>query len=898
METTSESARLSWKTHLLALAAYGLLALALTWPLALRLGSHVPGNGVDDPPLTWNLWWARHALLSQPGTPFACDVMFYPIGANLAFYTLTLLNGVLSLPLQAAGGLVAASNLILLSSFVLSGYGAFLLARYLLRSGRRQSGASEIGPAELWPAFVAGVVYAFASSKLGYAALGQWNIASSQWIPFYVLFVFRLRDEPGRWRNAVLAGLCLAFQAWAEMTYASFLLVWSALFAAAYLYRRGTGWNWGLLARLLAAGAVFAAAFSPHLAAMIPDLRAEGDFFVEGEGFAGVFSADLVGFGVPTQYHPLLGGLVDRFAFPHDVGQHLYVGAVLLALGGLACVVAWRRPEVRFWAASAGLFWLLTLGPSLRVNGHDTGVPLPFALLAKLPFFKGNRYPSRYSVLLMLSLAMLAAMGLAYLLRAMPRRTGKRTRLAALAPLALSGLFLFEHLSAPLPMTDLTVPAVYQAIAAEGGEGTLLDLPVAWRNGFRVLGTMDPVIMFEQYYQTVHGRRILAGNTSRNPELTFQYFADAPVINSLIALETGKTLPPAVVTADANLAPEVLRLLDVRWVIVRPEFGAGLVPYVEATMPVERAYADGEMVAYRVQLPPAPDRFAVTPADPLWRLVRAEGWGQPVQGEAWAQRREARLLLPLPGSRLVLRVYAPGEGQTLTPVVNGRALAPVTLAPGWGEVAFELPAGVAHAGLNDLRLRFSRLWPAGAAQLTSRQVGQTGDASPVGIAVQSAGWDLGGFDLGHIFVDGEDVSPNGRGYNLAVIDADTGVVQEVATFDTHGDPEASAALAAFVEGLPSGQIVAGAVADEASLRLTEEAVAALLRLGASGDLRERFRWGHAFVGVVDSPPGTAQEALGWLRPISLSVGDGLTEAQVAAALAEVRVEGSPPGAAP
>ncbi len=50
--------------HVLILLAYTLFALVLTWPVVTRLDSHVPGNGADDPPLTWNLWWVPHALLT------------------------------------------------------------------------------------------------------------------------------------------------------------------------------------------------------------------------------------------------------------------------------------------------------------------------------------------------------------------------------------------------------------------------------------------------------------------------------------------------------------------------------------------------------------------------------------------------------------------------------------------------------------------------------------------------------------------------------------------------------------------------------------------------------------------------------------------------------------------
>ncbi|NIO68904.1 MAG: hypothetical protein GTN71_07680, partial [Anaerolineae bacterium] len=91
-----------------------------------------PGDGGDDPALAWNLWWVKYALLDLGTNPFHCDYMFHPIGINLAFYTLTVLNALLSIPLQVTLGLVPASNVVLLSSFVLGGYGTFLLVRHLL----------------------------------------------------------------------------------------------------------------------------------------------------------------------------------------------------------------------------------------------------------------------------------------------------------------------------------------------------------------------------------------------------------------------------------------------------------------------------------------------------------------------------------------------------------------------------------------------------------------------------------------------------------------------------------------------------------------------------------------------------------------------------------------------
>ncbi len=891
-----------WRWHLSVLAAYTLLALLLTWPLLAHLGSHVPGNGADDPPLTWNLWWVRYALFDLGANPFDCNYLFYPLGINLSFYTLTVLNGLLSLPLQAVAGLVPASNLLLLSSFILSGYGAFLLAQHLLSRadtgpswrivpGRAAGGSAPQTPsaASLLPAFAAGLVYGFASSKMSYAALGQWNIASSQWIPFYVLFLFKTGEQPERWRYPLLAALFLLFQAYAELTYASFLILFTPLWAgwrAWRALRQGEAAQLPALGlRLVVIGLLFLIGLAPVLAMMVPDLLAEGDIFVEGAGFADVFSADLVGFLVPTQLHPVLGSLVERFQFHYGVGQHLFLGYGVLVLAALGVVTGWRRPGVRFWLLSALVFFLLTLGPSLQVNGHDTGIPLPFALVARLPFFKGNRYPSRYSVLLTLSLGMLVSYGLQSASRRIHLPRG-RGAFAGGAVVLAAGLLL-GHLSIPLPLSDMRVPEVYRVVVEEKpGDWTLLDLPVAWRNGFRVTGTQHPIIMFEQYYQTVHGKRLLAGNTSRNPPLKFQYFTQVPVINTLIALETGHQVDADVVERDRELAATVLRFFDIRAIIVHPaEAGPDVVPYVEKTMPVRRFAQEGATVGYWVDLPPWPEQWSASPGDELGRLSYAEGWGLPGEDTIWAQRRAVRLLVPLQGGQatMTFQAYAPAGGQRMWIEAGGWRSGEIDLEPEWQEVQVTLPL---ETGLNELWLHFSTVFPASGVQLAGRAIGTTRIEAPVNLAVQSAGLEVG--NLAHIYVDGHDVAPNARGYNVAVIHPQTGQVEQVAAFDTHLDEGASQALAAFLSRIPQGRIVAVAVADEASRLLGTEAVEALRGIGAAGDLRERFRWGHAVIGVQGAAPGMAAEAMDWKQPVSLVVGEGATEPELAAALAEIR----------
>jgi hypothetical protein len=121
-----------------------------------------------------------------------------------------------------------------------------------------------------------------------------------------------------------------------------------------------------------------------------------------------------------------------------------------------------------------------------------------------------------------------------------------------------------------------------------------------------------------------------------------------------------------------------------------------------------------------------------------------------------------------------------------------------------------------------------------------------------------------------IQLNGVELAPDRRGYNLVALDG-SGALVGAEVFDTFAATAEAHRLATWVARLPPGTIVAGAVRDESSGQLTAEAVAALRTLGATGDMRERFREAHAFVGVKGAAPGSAVEALG-PRPIELRIG--------------------------
>ena len=881
------------RTRHVILAAAGalvLLGLLLTYPLPLHWTTHAPGDGSDDPAIIWNLWWVRHALLNLGRNPFATDYLFFPIGINLTFYTLTLLNALITLPVQLFAGLIPANSAVVYLELTLAGLGMYLLALDLLPASvpvaTRHRGS-----------FLAAVIFAFAGHKFVFLSLGQFNIASTHWLPFYVLYLRRALRPPFRRRDAGIAALFLLFNAWTEFTYASFALIFTAFYATFRLVSRRTerplttAWR-PLLRALLWIAVPFTLGMTPILAMMIPDLLREGDFTVVGLGFADVFSNDLLEFFVPGHLHPLWGTLVQHFHFAYL--NFAYLGYVA---AGMAAYALWKwraEREVRFWAVAAAAFAVISFGPTIRLNGSSYDFPLPFDLLLRLPFFKANRYPGRYSVMIALCLALLAAYGLAALESSPRFARSSPSRMALFA--ALGALIVLENLSVPLPLSNYHVPAVYDRIAADPGDFSVLEIPLAWRNGFRVTGPLDKAFMFAQFYQTTHGKHLLGGNTSRNPGFKFQYFTEAPVINSLLALETGHDVPQEIIDRDRRQAADVLRFFRVRYIVVhklasssRRVTPEATLPYIEQLLPGTEWYEDARMAVFRLDPQDAPPSGRVAATDPLADLMLAEGWGpaaSPEQAARWATRKEARLLLPL-GTKaytLTLDLDVPAAGQIVSVIVNGREIARQTLPAGRSPHHFAIPADPARQAPADVRLRFDRLYPPPAANGSGWPIGTTGSFATAPVLVESAGEEVG--NLAHIYVAGHDVITAQRGFNLAVIAPQTMGVVSRATFDTHLDPAASRRLADFIAGIPRGQIVAVAVADEASRLLGNEAVGALRSLGLRQDLQGKahFRWSYAALGVKGAPSGSAWEAASGIRPVRVGVGPAIREGSVAVGL--------------
>ncbi|MDQ3248901.1 MAG: hypothetical protein M3Q45_06780, partial [Chloroflexota bacterium] len=662
--------------HGRVLAFYTALTLLLTWPLTAHLTTHVPGIAqwaFDESTFVWNIWYLKHALVDRLSSPLHTELIWYPLGIDLVLYTYNFYHALFAQPLALAVNLPFGSNIALLCSTILSGYGTFLLVRYLLAKEERlkawkSSSHPHLASLSLLPPLLAGLLYAFASNRAIYAALGHYDMVTTQWNPFYALMLLRSLDSAlpvhRRYKAAAIAGLFFAFNGLAEMITALFLAIFTLIVLIVYWVDRqkvhSTAQGQSVSAQrrvrsaIVALGLIGLVGFSIWSPVLVPILRQflTDDFSLTGWGEAIPLSSDLLGWFTPTVLHPIFGAdLVSslrqvqlRALIPDGRGLRdintVFLGWTSLALALLGALI--YRRTVRIWLWTSILFGLFTLGPFLQINGRyrfdldgiEATFPLPYALLHYLPIIKANRAPNRNSVLLMLGLAVLVGYAVNYVLRTTHDRLPNRRVVQPALALLLASLILFEHLALPVPLSDARIPPVYAQIAVDPSPVSVLQIPLGWRNSF---GTWGPEQTQLQYFQSAHGKPMLGGNISRAPDFKLAYFQRIPFFQALYGVQTNNPVAPETLAAAQAQVDELMYLYNVGYVLLHPpipqrfpyaDHWQATWAYVKQTLPLEtEPFWTGQGIeAYRVVQTAGKPAFSLDLGETGTFAYRGEGW--------------------------------------------------------------------------------------------------------------------------------------------------------------------------------------------------------------------------------------------------------------------------------
>jgi len=352
-----------WQGELAVLLGYGVLSIVLTWPLAAHWTEAVLGPPGDNLEYVWKMWWFKHALLDKRVSPFFNPDVFYPFGYPLALSETTLTHTLLGLPLTWLFGEVVAYNLVVLFSFILSGYGLYLLLREL-----------RVGMAG---AFLGGVAFAFCPYRMAHVGAGHLPLLGTGWIPLLFWALERFLASPSWRRGIPLGGLgaLLALSSW----YYAFMVF---PFVGLYPFLRGWPWRsrawWrqalpGLGLALTLMGILLAPAAWPTL-----QLYAQGELAYDFSlGYIDQWSASPVDFLYPNAMHSLWGAGLTRHYYQNIHENLLYLGWSVLALAGVG--LFWHRRErlPRAFAWLGGLAFILALGTSLHFAGRPIYLRVP-----------------------------------------------------------------------------------------------------------------------------------------------------------------------------------------------------------------------------------------------------------------------------------------------------------------------------------------------------------------------------------------------------------------------------------------------------------------------------------------------------------------------------------------
>lgn len=502
----------------------------------------------------WNFWWVKLAFTQLHTNVFFTQFLHAPIGISLLFHTLSLVNTIPGIVLQKLFSLVTAYHILIYVHFVLAGVTMYVLVRKITHSR--------------FASFAAGYLFTFSQYHV-MRSQGHLNLFTIEWMPLYAWFLLRILERRS-WKNILGAALCLALTAYADLYYLVYLLTFSVLFMV-YAFTAERRFRdicvdvalMGLIAFLLVA---------PLLVPLIYQKTVTTNYDVYGHDPL-IYSADVQSLFVPGPYSLYAKQTISVWqSWTGYWESNSYPGYILLAV---VAFVLWHRRrsmQVWFWAGTAAIFGILSMGPYLHVGGiTHRSIPLPYIFFMKLPIVSLGGVATRFFSFAFFALLILLAVGIADL----PNRF-RHGRMLAWIVFALIAVELFP---APIETSDIVVPRFYEQMAQDAERYSIIDV------------SYDPPKTL--YYQTIHHKPLIDGYTSRPTVATQQFMKNTPVLSDLFdeQYRYQYVSPPK----DGK---EILRQLNIKYILI-PTAHRPLRKYLDQ-LHLSVAYKGLDMMVYEV----------------------------------------------------------------------------------------------------------------------------------------------------------------------------------------------------------------------------------------------------------------------------------------------------------
>jgi len=546
------------KSNILAVAIYLLIALVVFAPIVANMTNLAPGIGGDTYQNLWDIWWVGYATFALHTSIWQTNLLFWPVGANLIYQTMSPIGSLISLPFQAIS-ITFAYNVLLILGFVISALGMYALAHYIVKDKHA--------------AFLSGAIFSFSAFHMA-QAYGHINWITIGWVPLAILFFLKILESDRKLINGIWLGVTMVLTIFMGDIEQGLMLLFALLaILIAYTVSKNTRKHVVNKKLWISIGIAFAVAFVLGSWGLIPIISA----ITQPNGLASVnnlndiphnelWSVGILSFFVPGYYNGLFnngsGNYFTSVYASSPSEKTAYIGYTVIAL--LLYGVYKNRGKTKLWLGISILFGWLSLGPFIEFSSTPTQIPGLYYLYHLMPVINIIREPDRFYLMFSLAVAILAAFGAKSLIERLKQSTDSHTKEIMVIGI-ISALFVLESSGIPvnpgfvsITTTNTLVPSFYKQIGNLTGNFSVLQLP-ALANNYNATPNLYPGIAI--YYQTYSHKPLVGGYVTRENLTQELSLYNIPLTVQALGLQLSNNMSSYLSPVNQNLTNETLLTL-------------------------------------------------------------------------------------------------------------------------------------------------------------------------------------------------------------------------------------------------------------------------------------------------------------------------------------------------